>query len=509
MNSRLPRDDTFPLRPEQQVLCVQTLLHAMYNIEDISDAEGQLKKWRTCMGTRKAEVERMAWEILHKCAECQEFREPLFRGGAKDHFETFQDRFNAITDTLMTNKTLCLQVMSPDKLLPIIQRPSSAKKRVAANRRVNEKKKEKLDAAEAFVRQQTGSPVNEPTRRRRRGATLEGQAPESSFGSQALQQHTIAPTGQQNGSALTAFSDHIRRGFHHGNPHLSGPGYVAQLLCREQPTTYGTDASALHSTPYPNHYRAQVVGYAMPSAPYQYSHSSDPSYALGSRPATSLSISTSTYCVPPDTTYQQSHDSDSARAHCVSDSSYSTMSSVSSPLANSSPHIMDTQLFYTPMELDESFPPRVEVAPYPVESLRSALRSATQTSGFDTTTYSSHEMSQAQYDALLNTELCHTDSTWTSTPQHVDSPEPLRHSAPSRSSPSLPNRRPAANTRSPMTIDPSLIECSSPKSTSTVKQDRGKESKESSSKSTLKTSKTPGKSKVNDTSTKEQKRSRK
>ncbi|QSS63021.1 hypothetical protein I7I51_00077 [Histoplasma capsulatum] len=142
-------DPTIPKTLEAKHKIVTEMLKAMKSIEYAEDNEGMIRPFREQKHS-PIRMEIVCWNILDSCISRHE-NGPLlaiYDGKAKTtgQMPTFKDRMDKIIECLWTQKTICKHLLDAYYLFTFVDDPVSAKNRVVANKNLNKRKGEVMNA---------------------------------------------------------------------------------------------------------------------------------------------------------------------------------------------------------------------------------------------------------------------------------------------------------------------------------------------------------------------------
>ncbi|OAX79106.1 hypothetical protein ACJ72_06575 [Emergomyces africanus] len=142
-------DPTIPKSLDVKRQIVTEMLKAMKSIEFAEDNEGMIRPFRENKHN-PIRMEIVCWNILDSCISRHE-NGPLlaiYDGKAKNtgQLPTFRERMEKIIDCLWTQKTICKHLLDAYYLFTFVDDPICAKNRVVANKNLNKRKGEVMNA---------------------------------------------------------------------------------------------------------------------------------------------------------------------------------------------------------------------------------------------------------------------------------------------------------------------------------------------------------------------------
>ncbi|OJD16185.1 hypothetical protein AJ78_03617 [Emergomyces pasteurianus Ep9510] len=142
-------DPTIPKTLEVKRKIVTEMLKAMKSIDYAEDNEGMIRPFREHKHS-PIRMEIVCWNILDSCISRHE-NGPLlaiYDGKAKNsgQLSTFRERMEKIIECLWTQKTICKHLLDAYYLFTFVDDPICAKNRVVANKNLNKRKGEVMNA---------------------------------------------------------------------------------------------------------------------------------------------------------------------------------------------------------------------------------------------------------------------------------------------------------------------------------------------------------------------------
>ncbi|PYH34195.1 uncharacterized protein BO87DRAFT_436064 [Aspergillus neoniger CBS 115656] len=192
-------DSTLPTNDLQKQAIVRALTKAMLSFKNAEDNPGMIKPFKE--GKYSAErVECVCWEILDCVITRQISGSLLAAHGLKRKITsdllTFAERMTKVLDCLETQKTICKHLLDAPYMHQFVDDPQAAQKRVIANKTLNKRKGEVMNAGKQVLgarKAAESTTINQPVR---------VAAPTMSTAS-AMPTMTTAPPVNNAGAAMT------------------------------------------------------------------------------------------------------------------------------------------------------------------------------------------------------------------------------------------------------------------------------------------------------------------
>ncbi|KAE8367315.1 hypothetical protein BDV27DRAFT_155022 [Aspergillus caelatus] len=150
---RLPEDPTIPHTQIQKRAIVKQMCNAMASTHRAQDNKPMIKPFRDNRYSDRR-MEAACWQVLETAIERHTFGPLLsaFDVKAKNHeMVTFATRIDKIIECLMLHKTICKHLLDPLYVYHFVDDPVQAEKRVVANRLLNKRKGEVMNAGKQVL----------------------------------------------------------------------------------------------------------------------------------------------------------------------------------------------------------------------------------------------------------------------------------------------------------------------------------------------------------------------
>ena len=142
-------DPTIPTTEEAKRGHVATLMHAMASTERAEDNPGMIKPFQEGKYSARR-IELTCWEVLEACISRQHngaFQALCdVKSKPSSNMKSFYDRFQSMVEALTTQKTICKHLLDPAYLYTFVDDPVGSQKRVLANKNLNKKKGQVMNA---------------------------------------------------------------------------------------------------------------------------------------------------------------------------------------------------------------------------------------------------------------------------------------------------------------------------------------------------------------------------
>ncbi|RAH57667.1 hypothetical protein BO85DRAFT_514457 [Aspergillus piperis CBS 112811] len=163
-------DTTLPTNDLQKQAIVRALTKAMLSFRNAEDNPGMIKPFKE--GKYSAErVECVCWEILDCVITRQISGSLLAAHGLKRKITsdllTFAERMTKVLDCLETQKTICKHLLDAPYMHQFVDDPQAAQKRVIANKTLNKRKGEVMNAGKQVLgarKAAESTTINQPVR---------------------------------------------------------------------------------------------------------------------------------------------------------------------------------------------------------------------------------------------------------------------------------------------------------------------------------------------------------
>ncbi|PGH36199.1 hypothetical protein GX50_00883 [[Emmonsia] crescens] len=161
-------DPTIPKTPEAKHKIVTEMVKAMKSIEFAEDNEGMIRPFREQKHS-PIRMEIVCWNIMDSCISRHE-NGPLlaiYDGKAKNagQIPTFRERMEKIIECLWTQKTICKHLLDAYYLFTFVDDPVCAKNRVVANKNLNKRKGEVMNAGKKALGHSRTNSKSTPAKR--------------------------------------------------------------------------------------------------------------------------------------------------------------------------------------------------------------------------------------------------------------------------------------------------------------------------------------------------------
>ncbi|PGH03496.1 hypothetical protein GX51_04071 [Blastomyces parvus] len=165
-------DPTIPRTPEAKRKIVTEMLKAMKSVEYAQDNEGMIRPFREQKHS-PIRMEIVCWNILDSCVSRHE-NGPLlaiYDGKAKTtgQIPTFAERMDKIIECLWTQKTICKHLLDAYYLFTFVDDPVCARNRVVANKNLNKRKGEVMNAGKKALGHSRSNSKSTPAKRTSEG----------------------------------------------------------------------------------------------------------------------------------------------------------------------------------------------------------------------------------------------------------------------------------------------------------------------------------------------------
>ncbi|KAF7590635.1 hypothetical protein BBP40_002583 [Aspergillus hancockii] len=152
-SARLPEDPTLPRDAVQKRAIVKQMTNAMASTHRAQDNKPMIKPFKDGRYTVRR-MEAACWQVLETCLERHTYGPLLgaFDVKPKNHeVVTFPQRIDKIIECLMLHKTICKHLLDPLYVYHFVDDPVQAEKRVVANRLLNKRKGEVMNAGKQVL----------------------------------------------------------------------------------------------------------------------------------------------------------------------------------------------------------------------------------------------------------------------------------------------------------------------------------------------------------------------
>ncbi|KAF5864893.1 hypothetical protein ETB97_006119 [Aspergillus alliaceus] len=152
-STRLPDDSTLPRTQVQKRAIVKQMCNAMASTHRAQDNKPMIKPFKEGRYSERR-MEAACWQVLETAIERHTFGPLLsaFDVKPKNHeIVTFATRIDKIVDCLMLHKTICKHLLDPLYVYHFVDDPVQAEKRVVANRLLNKRKGEVMNAGKQVL----------------------------------------------------------------------------------------------------------------------------------------------------------------------------------------------------------------------------------------------------------------------------------------------------------------------------------------------------------------------
>ncbi|OJD20602.1 hypothetical protein ACJ73_08064 [Blastomyces percursus] len=161
-------DPTIPTTPEAKRKIVTEMLKAMKSVEYAQDNEGMIRPFREQKHS-PIRMEIVCWNILDSCISRHE-NGPLlaiYDGKAKTTglIPAFGERMEKIIECLWTQKTICKHLLDAYYLFTFVDDPVCARNRVVANKNLNKRKGEVMNAGKKALGHSRTNSKSTPAKR--------------------------------------------------------------------------------------------------------------------------------------------------------------------------------------------------------------------------------------------------------------------------------------------------------------------------------------------------------
>ncbi|KAL9075679.1 MAG: hypothetical protein Q9161_001431 [Pseudevernia consocians] len=124
---------------------VAALIDAMHNTDNVEDNLGMQKTWEKVRKAKALRIREVCVELLNSTKQAQQQKgNPLGEKRPINQYATFEERFDALCETLTFQKTVCKHLIEPSYSYVVVDDPLYARDRVKNNRRVNHQKAEAI-----------------------------------------------------------------------------------------------------------------------------------------------------------------------------------------------------------------------------------------------------------------------------------------------------------------------------------------------------------------------------
>ncbi|KAB8263278.1 hypothetical protein BDV32DRAFT_4174 [Aspergillus pseudonomiae] len=150
---RLPEDPTIPCTQVQKRAIVKQMCNAMASTHRAQDNKPMIKPFKEGRYSDRR-MEAACWQVLETAIERHTFGPLLsaFDVKPKNHeVVTFATRIDKIIECLMLHKTICKHLLDPLYVYHFVDDPVQAEKRVVANRLLNKRKGEVMNAGKQVL----------------------------------------------------------------------------------------------------------------------------------------------------------------------------------------------------------------------------------------------------------------------------------------------------------------------------------------------------------------------
>ncbi|KAL8831946.1 MAG: hypothetical protein Q9191_000586 [Dirinaria sp. TL-2023a] len=132
-------------RDEEDRLRLERIYYAMMEEDHAQDNEGMKRTWKALRKDRP-KLQLVCRKVLNACYVSQNISTPLQHSvKPQHHYETLDDRVDAICEAFKQQKTMCKHLMEAPYLYQVVDDPNLAAMRVINNRKVNQGKKEAIE----------------------------------------------------------------------------------------------------------------------------------------------------------------------------------------------------------------------------------------------------------------------------------------------------------------------------------------------------------------------------
>ncbi|KAE8376994.1 hypothetical protein BDV26DRAFT_305160 [Aspergillus bertholletiae] len=152
-SARLPEDPTIPRTQVQKRAIVKQMCNAMASTHRAQDNKPMIKPFKEGRYSDRR-MEAACWQVLETAIERHTFGPLLsaFDVKPKNHeVVTFATRIDKIIECLMLHKTICKHLLDPLYVYHFVDDPVQAEKRVVANRLLNKRKGEVMNAGKQVL----------------------------------------------------------------------------------------------------------------------------------------------------------------------------------------------------------------------------------------------------------------------------------------------------------------------------------------------------------------------
>ncbi|KAB8251209.1 hypothetical protein BDV35DRAFT_376713 [Aspergillus flavus] len=150
---RLPEDPTIPRTQVQKRAIVKQMCNAMASTHRAQDNKPMIKPFKEGRYSDRR-MEAACWQVLETAIERHTFGPLLsaFDVKPKNHeIVTFATRIDKVIECLMLHKTICKHLLDPLYVYHFVDDPVQAEKRVVANRLLNKRKGEVMNAGKQVL----------------------------------------------------------------------------------------------------------------------------------------------------------------------------------------------------------------------------------------------------------------------------------------------------------------------------------------------------------------------
>ncbi|GAQ42000.1 uncharacterized protein AtWU_06407 [Aspergillus tubingensis] len=243
-------DSTLPTNDLQKQAIVRALTKAMLSFKNAEDNPGMIKPFKE--GKYSAErVECVCWEILDCVITRQISGSLLAAHGLKRKITsdllTFAERMTKILDCLETQKTICKHLLDAPYMHQFVDDPQAAQKRVIANKTLNKRKGEVMNAGKQVLGARKAAESTTINQAVRVAAATMSTAP-------AMPTMTTVPPVNNAGAAMTPNNTPGNIAATGRNPLPATPSNTSQqmnIMASANKVRYQTAMSAGTPTPVP------------------------------------------------------------------------------------------------------------------------------------------------------------------------------------------------------------------------------------------------------------------
>ncbi|KLJ09121.1 hypothetical protein EMPG_15460 [Blastomyces silverae] len=161
-------DPTIPRTTEAKRKVVTEMLKAMKSVEYAQDNEGMIRPFREQKHS-SIRMEIVCWNILDSCISRHESGPLLaiYDGKAKttSQIPTFGERMEKIIECLWTQKTICKHLLDAYYVFTFVDDPVCARNRVVANKNLNKRKGEVMNAGKKALGHSRTNSKSTPAKR--------------------------------------------------------------------------------------------------------------------------------------------------------------------------------------------------------------------------------------------------------------------------------------------------------------------------------------------------------